>query len=179
MGRARGKGGLSFLMSLKGSHLMWIKRSHSCSRDTPAAHPQKKKTQGLNKNRNELSALTGKVLNGSGPSGSGNSSFEIESHGQASGLSVFATLTPQQRAAAPSLRQEMRGWVDIGCVPPSSEFRQTVLEAGCWLPRKQLECETPEKALSASGDAITVFCFVFCFSFWYYMMLGGKGGAFL
>lgn len=63
----------------------------------------------MNKNRNELSALTSEVLNGSGPFVSGKSSLAKESHGQASGLSVFATLTPQQRAVASPLWQEVRG----------------------------------------------------------------------
>lgn len=72
-------------------------------------HKISERKQGVNKNRSELSALTSEVLNGSGPSVSGRSSFAMESHRQASGLSVFATLTPQQRAVASLLRQETRG----------------------------------------------------------------------
>lgn len=45
--------------------------------------PERKgKGRGVNKNRNRLNALTGKILNESGPSVSRNVSFEIAPHGK-------------------------------------------------------------------------------------------------
>jgi hypothetical protein len=39
---------------------------------------------------------------------------------------------------------------------------QTVLEVECWLPRKQLGCETPEYVLLVARDAITDFLLASC-----------------
>lgn len=106
----------------QGHRLIWIRGTRysrplikgTCYKDKK---PKRKgESRGVNKNRNRLHALTGKFLNASGPSASRNISLEAESHRQAFGLSVFATLTPRQRAVA-LLMQEMRGRVD-GFPPP-------------------------------------------------------------
>lgn len=110
---------------------------------------EKRKRQGVNKNRNRLNALTGKILKESGPSMSRNVSFKIEplttptSFG-AFGFHCIKALTKGGSPAEAGNEGKSRREMDLPFLP----FMQTVLEAVCWLPRKRLGCETPENVLS-------------------------------